>query len=207
MKVCIICLFTESWDALASIHLDNTKQYIRGKGYLRSSSIAPEPFDGFRKIEYCICVFNFYDVEAVWVRDVDSIITNMTVKVEDFMEDGKDLFICKDFNSINAGSFIIRKSAWSQNFLMYILEQQGKDGMDCEQNAIEAYMKEFPNDSKIKILPHPSINSYLYENYPEIPPQKHERGQWQEGDFVLHLPGIGMEKRKEILENIKIIYE
>ena len=64
----------------------------------------------------------------------------------------------------------------------------------------------------IEILPHPSINSYLYEEYGDnygkiVGVQKskptHIEGQWEPGDFALHLPGIPNSIRIEIFETIK----
>jgi hypothetical protein len=33
----------------------------------------------------------------------------------------------------------------------------------------------------------------------------HKDGNWEEGDFVLHLPGLSMQKRIEILSQLKPI--
>jgi hypothetical protein len=56
----------------------------------------------------------------------------------------------------------------------------------------------------MKILPHPSLNSYPYEHYPEFKNVTHEQGNWEEGDFLLHCPALPYEKRAEILRNAKI---
>lgn len=201
--ICILILYSDSWKGLADIVLPNANEYAHKHGYYILFKSYPDVFSGYEKIRHINAIFKTLVVDAVWSLDLDTLITNHTKKIEDFIDNEHDYFICKDYNSINAGSFIIRKSEWSENFMQYVMEQEGKEKMYCEQNGIEAYMKEFPNDEKIKILPHPSINSYLYENYPDIPPQTHEQGEWIEGDFLLHLPGIGLEKRIEIMSKIK----
>ena len=91
------------------------------------------------------------------------------------------------------------------SFFDYILCCKGEPKMYCEQDAINKYLSEFPHDNNIKFLTHPSINSYLYENYPEIPAQEEEYGQWVPGNFVLHLPGMSQEKRIEIMKNTPVI--
>ncbi len=205
MKILLQILYTESWSELAEVVLPNMIDYCKVRGYSYSPHLSPEPYEGFDKISTIYDTFNLYDIDVIFSRDMDTLITNFHTKVEDFLEDGKDFYITKDFNGINAGSFIIKKTAWSKFFITYLESKKGQPGMYCEQNAIEAYMAEFPDDEKIKILPHPSINSYHYPLYPEIPPQTHEQGQWQMGDFVLHLPGVSMEQRLKILSSTPIV--
>jgi hypothetical protein len=61
-------------------------------------------------------------------------------------------------------------------------------------------MKEYPK-SPIKIVGHPSFNSFDYSLYPEHSHiTKREDGNWHEGDLLLHLPGISMEQREKILK-------
>lgn len=209
MKIVTQILYTEDWKPIADIVIPNMIEYSKKHGYSYSPMLVPNGYDNFDKIHTMYDTFNLYDIDFIFNRDMDTLITNLTIPLESFIEDGKDLFICKDFNGINSGTFLVRKSEWSQKFLDYIMSKKGTEGIYGEQDAIVAYMNEFPNDEKIKILPHPSINSYLYENYPEIPMQTHEQGQWERGNFLLHLPGLGMNLRETILQKTldKIIYE
>ncbi len=67
---------------------------------------------------------------------------------------------------------------------------------------------------KIKILPHPSINSLLYEEYAptwgiigntdtSLPKPTHEEGDWRRGCFICHLPGMTLERRLEIFAKLQ----
>lgn len=199
MKIAVSILYTESWREMADIVLPNVLDYCKKHGYeLRLMGVS-EPFDGFRKIYATKDLIGVYGYDVVWNLDLDAIITNSDIKIESFLEDDKAMFICRDVNGYNGGSFIVQNSAGVFNFLDELISYKGQKDIHCEQDAIKRYV--FLNgDAKIRTLHHPSINSYLYELYPEIPPKTHEEGQWQEGDFVLHLPGVGMEKRKEILK-------
>lgn len=203
MSITVLILYTTSWQSLADMVIPNAKMYCDKNNYTLQVLEYNEPYPsdfGFNKIIEINNLFN-NSTKIVWSLDLDALITNKNIKIEDFLDDEHDFFICKDYNGINAGSFILRKSKWSENFINYILEQRNK--VYCEQDAIESYLDEFPNDEKIKILNHPSINSYLYELYPEIPKQTHEQGNWEIGDFVLHLPGMNMSKRVETFTKIK----
>lgn len=203
MKICLLMLYTESWIDLSKIVISNVQSYAKKHGYDTHIGMYKKEFSGFEKIKWSKISLERCDV--VWSLDMDTLITNHEIKLESFLDVSHGFYICKDYNGINAGSFISLSSQWCRNLLEYFSRQQGQQGMHCEQNAVEAYMREFPNDDKIKILQHPSINSYMYELYPEIPPQTHEQGNWQEGDFLLHLPGIGMNKRLEVLSKTKVI--
>lgn len=211
--ICIQCLYTQSWLDIAKIVVPNIIGYCQKHGYSWNIQCISEPYDAFEKIRQIQGIFQRNEADVVMSMDCDAIITNYTVKIEDFIKDKGWLFLCKDYNGINCGVFIVVNNGYSKIGLDCLLAKQYNLGVYCEQDALDSYLKVIEpiaikyNYPTVEILPHSSINSYKYELYPEIPPQTHEQGQWQEGDFVLHLPGIGMEKRKEILENIKIIYE
>lgn len=203
MTIRIITLWTDDWKILADLTTTISNQYCERHGYISTFfGFSTNCLDGYDKISLLKSGFDRNAADLYWLLDADAIITNQNIKVENFVEEGFDLFLCEDFNGINCGSFIIRDSEWSRKFIYYILLKRGVVGMHCEQDAIKSYMEEFPNDEKIKILTHPSINSYDYCLYPEIPPQTHEQGQWQPGDFVLHLPGTSLEKRIEVFKKV-----
>lgn len=208
MKIAILILYTESWQPLADIVLQNLHKYADANkeryGYDEIIIKYKNEFSGFEKIKKIQKHIGRYD--AIWSLDLDALITNHKTNIEDFINDENDFYICEDYNGINAGSFIVKDSQWSQAFLNSALMRKGDSGVYCEQDAFSKLLSsDVPvYNEKVKILPHPSINSYLYESYPECGIQTHETGQWQEGDFVLHLPGIGMDKRIEIFKNTKI---
>jgi hypothetical protein len=198
-------LYTSDWSELAKLSVPNLVNYCRKQGYTWNVQCVSSPFSGYQKILYIQQLFNNNEADLVVSIDCDVLITNYNKRVEDYLSGEHSFFICNDFNGINAGVFAIKKTDWSKDFLSYLLLCQGEPDMHCEQDAIIKYTKEFPNDTNIQILPHPSINSYLYENYPEIPFQTHEQGQWVSGDFLLHLPGLSNQKRIEIFNNTPVI--
>lgn len=206
-KVAILVQFTpDEWLDITNITVSNNQEYARKHRYSFIPEIFEPPYSGYNKLTTILALFD-YGVDVVWSIDADVLITNHNYKIEEYLNEEASFYITKDFNNYNAGSFIVKKSEWSISFLEWLLLCKGKDKMYCEQDAFVLYSKLFPHaiGKQICVLPHPSINSYLYENYPEIPMQSHGNGQWQEGDFVLHLPAIGMNKRLEILKNTKVI--
>lgn len=208
MRICLQLLYTEGWVNLAKIVVPNIVNYCRKHGYNWNIHCFPEPckFDfGYEKLKQIKNLFQTGLADVVWSLDCDAIITNYNKKVEDIIDPHFNFYITQGANTYNAGSFIIKKSKWTYLFIEDLLSKQGKENMHCEQDALCDYIREY-GTKDICILPHPSINSFKYELYPEYPEVKtREEGNWHEGDWVLHLPGVGMDLRQEILSNVSII--
>lgn len=207
MRICIQCLYTKSWLDIAKITVPNITAYCQKKGYSWNIQCIDEPYDAFEKIRQIQGLFERDEADVVMSMDCDTIITNYNRRIEDFIEDGKEFYITNDYNGVNTGIFLCVKSNRQKVFLEFLYSCKSFPEVYCEQNAIEKWLSLYPNDAQMKTLPHPSINSHEYSLYENIPAQSHEQGQWEYGDFILHLPGIGMEQRKQILSNTKVIYE
>lgn len=206
MTLVIQILYTTSWKELANIVLPVAEAYCKIHGYKLMAIEYPEYSSdfGFKKIEGVQKLFK-EGVDCVWCLDLDCLLTLMSKPVEDYLDEEHDFFITKDFNNLNAGSFLVKNTAFSETFLYGILAQKGLPEMHCEQNGIIEAMKYMPSTKKIKILPQSSINAYRYNFYPEIPPQNEEQGEWVEGkSLVLHLPGTGLQTKIDTFRNTKI---
>lgn len=207
--ICIQVLYTECWKELAKIVVPNVVNYCRKHGYSWNIQfINKEPFDAYEKVIQIKKCFESNECDAVWSLDCDALITNYNKKIEDYLDDEHDLFICKMVGvGINAGSFVIKKSEWSLKLLDYLLERKGEEGMYGEQDAMNKYISEFPNENKIKYLPHPSINSLAMYLYPEFVDDYKgvENAVWEDGCFVLHLPGQKLDLRLEIFKSTGVI--
>lgn len=203
----IVVLYTEGWRELANIVIPNLRAYCAKHGYEYIAHCYPEPYPsdfGFNKIRWIKDIFNAGIADTVMSLDMDCLIANHRLKIEDFTSDSCDFFIAADVHGINAGVFVVKQSAWSECFLDYLLEQQGT--VNCEQDAIAKYMAAYKDDDRICVLGHPTINSYDYSLYPEYPEiRKPEQGHFHFGNYILHLPGVGMEQRIEKFKNTPII--
>ncbi len=150
-------------------------------------------------------ILNKKDVTLIWYLDCDALITNLNYKIECFTDDQHSFYITKDFNELNGGSVIIRNTKYGKMLNNSILKH-GREKYENEQNYYNNE-KIIMNICGMKILPHPSINSYRYDLYPECKEYvgKPELGDWAEGQFVLHVPALPLDKRAEVLRNAKII--
>ena len=207
-KIAVLILYTQGWQDIARIVIPNAQKYADKHGYELLVKKYPEPYlsdFGYKKLEQIRGIFEHGDADIVWSLDLDTLITNHNYKVEDYLKEGSDFFITKDVNGVNGGSFIVRNTKWSMEFMDWLLGKKGEEKMYCEQDAIRAYMEEYPV-SPVCVVGHPSFNSYHYSLYPQFENiTSEEAGNWYEGNFVLHLPGLGIEQRIEILKNTKII--
>lgn len=202
MKVVIQVIYTEDWQPLADVVLPNLKEYCERHSY-ELKVYKEEVYDHFSKLKKIQERFQLLTGCLVVSMDLDCLITNHQNKFEDFVGKAYTIYLTEDLNGINGGVFMVKMGDFAKNLVELAIRHQGRVGVHCEQDAFTQIDEAFPNF--IAKLKHPSINSYLYELYPEFGKKKHEEGQWQEGDFILHLPAITQEKRIEIFKNTTIV--
>lgn len=145
----------------------------------------------------------------VWI-DSDALVTNFSIKIDKFINDHPkyDLYICEDIyvdkECVNSGVMIIKNTSWSYNLFnkVWLSNIPHKHN---DQNVIWLeIMKEIVPDVPIKLnypkycsnLLHPKVkvlhennfNSNIYNYLPN--------------DFILHLMGVNMECRIDIMRQI-----
>jgi len=205
MRINILTHYTPSWKEIAAITVPVLERYCKRHGYKLDvyECNSYQLYTGKEKILQAL--HNIDDGDIGLVIDADCLITNHNLSLHNFIDNDHDFYITKHVGNINAGVFIVRKTEWLKKFLNYTLSEIGKEGVHCEQDGFAKWQKEHPHDKKIKIVNHPAFNSLKYELYPEHGIQEEENGQWIEGkSFILHLPGVSMQRRVEILKNTTI---
>lgn len=201
----VLTHFTTSWKQIADITVPVMERYCQRHhyGFIAYECTPYQHYNGKEKIRHILT--DLKDGEIGLIMDADCLITNLSVSLHNFIDNEHDFYITKHVGNINAGVFIVRKTEWLKKFLEYALENIGKANIHCEQDAFAKWLKEHPHDKKIKILNHPSINSLMYGLYPEHPDKVGSDEDWREGNFVLHLPGLGIERRLEVLKSTTVI--
>ena len=196
-------MFSKSHEELAEVSMPNLLEYAKIHGYdTRIIYIENDKWE-YKKHE----AFREYFKEGydlIWYKDVDSIITNLTIPITNFIDDENSFYITKDFNELNGGSVIIKNTKEGIEFNDMTLEQPRY--FENEQNFYNSGAMATFGDHLMKILPHPSINSYHYNLYPECKEYvgREDLGDWKEGNFMLHVPALQMEQRIKILKQAKI---
>lgn len=203
MKIAVVTMWAGNYMGIAELTLPVMREYCKFHNYeFREIWLENGNEYHFKKHEYFTELFKS-DIEAIWYLDIDCLITDIAKPITDFMDEEHDLFITEDKTELNGGSIIIKNTAWARAFNDLVLEQ--RKNFDNEQNVYVAFHPIQVISNKINVLPHPSINSYLYELYPEYGKLTLEEGQWEEGCFVLHTPAAPMNVRIDALKNAKII--
>lgn len=214
MRVAVFTYFDDKFRPLADVTLPVLQDYCLRRGYKLYSHDLGATFGslkaGFIKTRCVRDMLFYYDV--VMAMDIDTLVTNFGIRVEDFIEKDYDIYLSKDVNNINLGVFIVKSTPFTKGVLEFVATQHITYG--DEQNVFEKNWFDFT-----KICKHPCFNSIPYQHYapsygyiewekmktpPSLP--THEQGCWQPGDFIMHLPGMPLERRIEIFtETLKNI--
>jgi hypothetical protein len=203
MKIVVCTMHSPCYAEVAAVTVPIMEEYSKIHGYLFHEIKIADNAMPYSKIEY-MKKLSETDIELVWYLDVDAVVTNLTIPIETFIDDKHDFFITEDFNELNGGSVIIKNNDGGRWMIDFILDHRG--AYNNEQNVLNAMRYRDDIKAHMKILKHPSINSYNYNLYPECKEMiTREQGNWHEGDFVLHVPAIPISQRAQILNDVKII--
>lgn len=202
--------YGSNYSGIAAITVPIMKMYCERHGYQFRELILEGTGNeyAYKKIEFFNELFEDENVDAIFYLDADALPTNHTIKIQKFIDDEHDLFITEHLMELNGGSLIIKNTKLGRLMNSSILALKKK--LENEQNAVQYLRDTTLFRERMKILPHPSINSFNYELYPECPDiRKREQGHWHKKDFIFHAPGLSISKREEVLNNIKehIVYE
>ncbi len=209
MKTAVVSLYHDNYEPLAELVGPNWQEYCDRHGYelCVHKGVLGAGAIGFQKLRYLYdLMFVQKRIELALVVDLDLVFTNLTRRIEEFTDFSGDYFVTKDTNGINNGSFIIRASAWSRWLIETMISHHDK--LTNEQDVLklnEAILtKQF-----VKIVEHPAFNSLQYGLYPEWGDPSKIPGQWEQGHYVHHWPGLQLDRRlvliKELLDSDKIV--
>ena len=160
-----------------------------------------------------------------WWLDADALITNSDIRLEDIVDAAKavhaanrdpasaerqptlELILSRDCNRLNAGSYLIRRSAWSRRYLSHLWmlrsEMRRIDPDRLSEQDAMVYLLETSDEVRNRAVYAPQ--KVLNGNAEEIQctewfEETREKGaSWELGDFVIHFAGAWAHKKK-ILE-------
>lgn len=223
MKIAVCSIFDDVYTELGNITiLDNCKKYCDKHGYdliTRTNNFTmPKTHMGYEKIDLILSILKTNQYDLIFWRGVDTMITNFTKKIDELVELDNFFIIAADVHGINADSFLIKNCQLAIDFFEEIIRD--KFNYIDEQHAFKMLQEKY----QIKVIPQKYINSYDYNLYCSIDAFNHNgyqseceagldvfgcNGQWSYGDFMIHWPGITLDKRlqlaNEYLDNV--IYE
>ncbi len=190
-----------AFQSVADVTMPSLRQYCQRHGYTLTIHCGGfgdrGRYYGFQKTELAQLLLR--GVDALWVLDADTLITNFTIAVHTLIDSHHDVFAAHDVNGFNAGSYLIRNTDNAHFFLNAVGMASGRPGMDGEQPAMKELLDE--GLAKFRQLPQNSINSYIYSEYGIDT----DKGDWRKGDLLLHLPGRTNARRIELFTSPEIV--
>lgn len=197
-------MWSPAYQELADICVPNLQEYCDKHGYELRNINARNNDCWFRKHQFFNDVFeSTKEDDIIFYCDVDTLITNHNIKIEQIVLNEPSVFITKDFNELNGGSIILRCDRTGRLINQYILSQ--KENFQNEQNVYNSSEFKIRFGSSTCILQQNTINSYSYDLYPECREYigRNDLGDWANGDFLIHFPGLGINDRIELMKEFK----
>lgn len=203
----IFAAHTSDWQPLVDLVEPYWQEYADRHGYkLAIAEMAPDRNDHFSFVKtqgvanYIRSYGDNGGPNMLWVIDLDMLPTNMTRGLMVPNIDGWAIAMTKDINGWNSGSYVLNLSiAMAEIYALTWLDSVAamRSVVRSEQDAMQLLNGPFCTVE----MPHPSINSIDYNQYPAYAhlTLQREQGNWHPEDFVVHLPGMTMEDRLRIL--------
>jgi hypothetical protein len=162
---------------------------------------------GFNKIHYVLDIFNQRpDIEWLLFSECDATITNLTIRIEDRIDNDYHFIIPVDQNNINAGNFLARNTPEGRAYLKMIidLEPEYLNENWAEQQVIIDTIQD--HTDIVKIVPQKYMNCYEQHLYDWTDCSKDIFGNdaiWAQGDWIVHWAALEKDRRiaraKEVL--------
>lgn len=200
MNFAVISLHNHNFQPLADLTWPNKIKYAEkwGYGYACKNNNFYGVALGFEKVWFIKDMLEAHpDIDWFWWVGCDTLVTNMSISLEDRVDNNYHFIIATDCNGINADSFLIRNSPEGKEYINMILSkyEEYKNHGWLEQQVIIDTLDQ--NKDIIKIVPQRDLNAYNYSLYPECQPidKNGNNGNWQQGDLLIHWPGTSLPHR------------
>lgn len=190
-KIAIIGLYDANYKKIGIYSDLNKKEYAKRHGYdlfLYHDTLDPKRHPAWSKIlaiQRHLASYNW----IFWL-DADALIMNHKIKLESLVDQNYDLIIASDHKfPCNSGSFLIKNSPWSHDFLklVYSKDQFNKPHCCWEQDAINYLYKNNQEIAKhYKIILPQYLNSHPHFSVDIL---FNSRIKYTRGDFIIHFYG------------------
>jgi hypothetical protein len=189
MKITVLSGADKNFSELQDITSKTLLDYCVYQNYeliIKEFHSTERPTSWYKIPEIIQCLKNGSDF-VLWI-DADAIIVNKNIRIESFIENGKDFYFANNYIGINCGVMLFRNSPLILNFLADIWNQTDYIyHMWWENGAIMDYLKNksFPPE-KLKMLDESVFNSPFY---------------WK-GCFIHHLWGTPLTERIRVFRSL-----
>jgi len=221
MNIAMITCHDENYADLAAISVPVKEAYCQKWGYefvCKTSNftypniyngVASSLLIGFEKMKMVLDLFE-EKPHLNWIHwsGADVLITNYNERLENIVDDDYHIVVCFDGNGMNVDSLLIKNSRVGRGLMQWVLDniETYRHHFWYEQQAMIDFFFQAPLAKEIiKALPQRVMNSYIYDLYPKQSRIDHtgHDGNWQEGDFILQLPGLPIQQRIDVMKDIE----
>lgn len=221
-KFCVITANLSNYADMAALTDANKREYCERHGYdFQHLDHVPEKWKSnghawgqtWARMDFMRQLISERKWDWLWCLGTDALITNLTIPLLDRVTPHAHIVIASDWAApVQADSFLVRCSPEGDEYLARLLE------------AFDAYKEHTWVENQVMIetlptwrhlmwiVPQRMLNAYNYDFYKHLSPQCQGKdslgndGQWQPGDFVLHLPGLALPVRmSEIRRTLPLI--
>lgn len=216
MKFALVNAHLPNYDSLAKLTtFGNRREYCNRHGYdllvqagnWTMPACHPVTWDRFKFMRGVLASGKY---DWVYCCGTDTLHTNLKVPLTDLIDDKSHVIFSAEWCApVQLDSFLVKNSkealAWMDSILA--LYPKFKDHVWVEQQAVIETLPQWTGI--VKSLPQRRMNAYDYSLYrqqyagePNV--QKGldyfgNDGQWHQGDFLIHWPGIYLTKRLELV--------
>lgn len=215
MNICLYTMHSNSTiGQMAALTVPNKIQYCNRHGYAyHEEPWRGELFPGFERLPVLIYLLKCGYFDWVFWLGTDALITNLSRKLEELVDENHGMIMATDFTQIQMDSFLCQPKHGTIELLEAVwARRENPIGPWYEQSTLEHFMHEKRFRHTVKIVPQRRMNAYKHKWYSEwksINSRVNHRldclgtdGEWQVGDFVFHIPGRPLETKMQALREI-----
>ncbi|KAK9767956.1 hypothetical protein K7432_001771 [Basidiobolus ranarum] len=203
-EIAIVMAYDEKESYYLPRSRDNKEEYAKKHGYkfLQDNIYDKSRGPAWGKILSLRKYMRTYpSIKWFWWIDVDTVLMDPTLALEDHVlvnltkpeYSGKDMVISYDCNGLNAGSFFIRNTPWSQDFLALVYEPQYSTRFGyAEQGTMQHLYETSPEIAEhFYFVPQNLINAFPNEACGD----QDSIHAYKEGNLIIHFAGCWIPSR------------
>lgn len=181
----------ERYKDTVQLGIDNKRRYCEKYGYdfiCCEERLDPSRHFSWSKIQLVLKTMESKKYKWIFWTDADSLIMNMTIPLEKFIDEKAHFILASDPHSTyNMGQFFIKNCDWSRDFLKAIYAHtECIDHKWWEQQALVNELNEKPEQlAFIKVVP-----LRLFNSTPKRFLRAKEVSTFETGDFIIHFSGV-----------------
>jgi hypothetical protein len=204
MKIVVSSFNYTNYNEFANKTKKNHLYYCRKNGYTYISQEVKESLQGFNGYDI-LCKAGKVNAQIInnnlssyaengylFTLGCDAIITNMDRKLEEIIREYPfDIVTGSDKAGINTSQMLIKNTEQSRSYFKHMLKAI-ENGCEHDQR----YMWDNPKDF---ICPAPQWVMNSYDTVTRLEGE-YNAGNWQAGDFLVHLAGMTLEQRMGVVD-------